>query len=52
MPEMNPDEWPEPENRDVCDLCQMPVIQNTDGKWVHAEAADAMFCDLVMRRVY
>jgi hypothetical protein len=41
-----------PENRDVCDRCHMPVIQNTDGKWEHAEVADAMFCTLVMARVF
>ena len=33
---------------DVCDRCERPVIE-ADGRWVHAEIADAVFCDLVMR---
>ena len=34
--------------RFVCDRCRQPAIQR-DGKWEHAEAADAAFCQLVMR---
>lgn len=34
---------------DVCDRCHQPAVQNADGKWVHAEVADAVFCGLVMR---
>lgn len=37
---------PEPET--VCSLCQMPAVRQ-DGQWVHAEAADAVFCATVMR---
>ena len=31
----------------VCDRCSMPVIQ-VDGVWQHAEAADTVFCAVVM----
>ena len=35
---------------DVCSRCECPVIRNTEtGAWMHAEASDAAFCDLVMR---
>lgn len=33
----------------VCNLCHMPAVL-IGGKWQHAEAADAAFCALVMRR--
>lgn len=33
--------------RAVCDRCSMPAIQ-IDGVWQHAEAADAVFCAVVM----
>ena len=39
-------ETPQP----VCDVCHMPAIQ-ADGRWEHAEVADAVFCQLVMRAV-
>ncbi len=32
---------------DICDRCEMPVIER-DGRWMHAEAADEVFCALVM----
>lgn len=32
----------------ACDLCGQPAIL-VDGKYQHAEAADAAFCQLVMR---
>lgn len=37
-----------PDTGTVCSLCQMPA-ERRDGQWVHAEAADAAFCALVMR---
>lgn len=30
----------------VHDKCGFPVIENADGKFVHASAADAVFCDI------
>lgn len=33
----------------VCDLCHMPAVMGEDGRYRHAEAADAAFCGLVMR---
>lgn len=27
--------------------CGFPVARGRDGGWVHAEAADAVFCDLL-----
>ena len=35
---------------DVCSRCEYPVIKDAEtGAWQHAEAADAVFCDLAMR---
>lgn len=34
-----------------CDKCHQPAIL-VDGKWQHAEAADAVFCGLVMQVVH
>lgn len=31
-----------------CSVCRMPAVLR-DGRWEHAEAADAVFCTLVMR---
>jgi hypothetical protein len=39
---------PEITGEAVCDLCGFPAVR-VDGKWQHAEAADAAFCQLVMR---
>jgi hypothetical protein len=36
--------------RPVCDRCGMPAVRDAAGRWVHAEAADAAFCQLVMTR--
>lgn len=33
----------------VCDRCGMPAVL-VDGRWRHAEAADAAFCQLVFPR--
>lgn len=30
-----------------CDRCGMPAVLADDGRWVHAEAADAVFCSLI-----
>ena len=38
------------ETRNVCSRCQQPAVQNPEtGAWQHAEVADAIFCDTVMR---
>ena len=35
---------------DVCSRCERPVIKDPEtGAWQHAEVADAIFCDTVMR---
>lgn len=34
---------------DICSRCHQPAIQDSDGNWVHAEVADAVFCAYVMR---
>jgi hypothetical protein len=34
----------------VCSKCYMPAIL-ADGTWVHAEPADAVFCQMVMQPV-
>lgn len=34
---------------DICDRCERRVIRDSQGRWVHAEVADAVFCGLVMR---
>lgn len=34
---------------DECDRCGMPAVQDAAGRWVHAEAADAVFCSIVMQ---
>lgn len=33
---------------DVCERCGFPAIE-VAGNWQHAEAADAVFCSLVMQ---
>lgn len=33
---------------DVCERCGFPAVQDTAGNWVHAQAADAVFCALIM----
>lgn len=32
---------------DVCGKCDFPAVRDASGRWVHAEAADAVFCDLL-----
>lgn len=32
----------------TCSSCRCPVIRNDSGGWVHAEMADAAFCELIM----
>jgi len=34
----------------VCDLCHMPAVLGDDGHYRHADAANAVFCSLVMQR--
>ena len=35
---------------DVCDRCGYPVIQCADGRWIHDQYANAVFCSLVLTR--
>ena len=33
----------------VCDRCGLPVVPTDEGRWVHAEVADAVFCQVFGR---
>lgn len=41
------DEDPAEDVPAVCDRCSMPAVQ-INGVWQHAEAADTVFCAIVM----
>jgi hypothetical protein len=46
-----PEDQPAPIVPNVCDRCGLPVVHAGGpaggGGWVHAEAADAAFCQLI-----